>query len=104
MTKLLANNTAMVLILAAVLVLISVLVLNRAYQSTMDETEWQEQIHQVQIGDTLWAVSRAYCPAHVDRREWVHEIQALNGLTDSTIHPGQEIIVLAPVRKEVTEK
>ena len=98
MTKLLENNTLMVLLLAAVLVVVAVLLLNWSYQSTLDGIEWQEETYQVLSGDSLWSISGTYCPEEVDRREWIHEIQALNGLPDSTIQAGQVLIVLAPVK------
>jgi len=98
MTKLFANNTTMVLILAAVIVIVSILLLNHAFQSTMDAIEWHEQTYQVKDGDTLWAISGKYCPDSVDRREWIDEIRALNHLSGSTVHEGQHLIVLVPIR------
>ena len=97
-SKILASSTFTVLILA-VLVVCCVLLLNYMGLSTMDEIEWREEIYSVQAGDSLWSISRAYCPDKVDRREWVEEIQALNGLSGSSIHAGQQLIVLAPVKE-----
>ena len=98
MMKLLANNTLMVLLLAAVLIVASVLLLNWVLQPTMDAIEWQETTYRVQEGDSLWAISGEYCPDKVDRREWIDEVRALNGLDDSVIHPGQKLTVLAPAK------
>lgn len=96
MTRFFETNAAVIFLLL-VLVVVSVLLLNHAFQPTMDAIEWQEGTHQVQAGDSLWDIAGDYCPDGVDRREWVDEIQALNGLENSDIHPGQEITVLAPV-------
>lgn len=95
--KILANNTLSVLILAAAVILVAVLLLS-SFQSTMDGIEWEEEIYKVRAGDSLWAISGDYCPDSVDRREWIDEVQALNDLPDSNIHPGQKLIVLAPTK------
>ena len=94
MTKLLSNPLIAVLLLI-VLITASFLVLNFVGRSTMDRVEWQEEVYRVQSGDSLWAISGDYCPDDVDRREWIAEIRELNGLNDSTIHPGQRLTVLA---------
>lgn len=99
MTKILSNDTLMVLLLAAVLILAAVLLLNWTYQSTMDAVEWREDTYTVRSGDSLWAISSGYCPAEVDRREWIEEIRALNNLSSGTIYPGQVLTVLAPIEE-----
>lgn len=99
MTKILDNSPLLMLILGALIVVVSVLVLNYAFQPTMDGVEWQEEIHRVRAGDSLWVIASDYCPSGVDRREWIDEIRALNDLSDSTIYPGQTLIVLAPVKE-----
>lgn len=104
MGKLLENNIVASLLLAFALVLISVLLLNRAFQSTMDGVEWQEWVYRVQEGDSLWSLSGVYCPGHVDRREWVEEVIELNDLPNGNIRPGQEIIVLVAPIEETTDK
>lgn len=96
MTKFLESNTITVILLVA-LVVASVLVLNYALQPTMDGIEWREETYRVQAGDSLWAIAGDYCPEGVDRREWVDEIRALNGLPDSIIYPGQTLTVLVAV-------
>lgn len=97
MAKILDNSPLLMLILGALIVTVSILLLNYAFQPTMDGVEWQEEIHRVRAGDSLWAIASDYCPAGVDRREWIDEIRALNDLPDSTIYPGQKLIVLVPV-------
>jgi hypothetical protein len=98
MTKFLESN-ALVVILLIALVVVSVLVLNYAFQPTMDGIEWQETTYRVQSGDSLWAIAGEYCPDGVDRREWIDEIRALNDLPDSIIYEGQKLTVLAPVKE-----
>ena len=46
----------------------------------------------VQPGQTLWTVARGLS-ADADLRETVARIQELNGLTSSTVRPGQNLIV-----------
>jgi len=46
----------------------------------------------VQPGQTLWSVARGLS-ADADLRETVARIQELNGLTSSTVRPGQNLIV-----------
>ena len=94
MTKLFENNTVAVALLLVVLVLVSILLLNHVFRSTMDAVDWQEGIYRVERGDSLWSISGRYCPDSVDRREWIEEIQALNDLSDGTIRPGQKLIIL----------
>jgi hypothetical protein len=98
MTKFLESNVTAVVLLVLLAVL-AVLALNYAFQPTMDRIEWQEKTYRVQAGDSLWAISADYCPEGVDRREWVDEIRALNGLSDSIIHPGQRLTVLVAVEE-----
>ncbi len=96
MTRFLENNTITVLLLIGLAVL-AVLLLNWTFQPTMDGIEWRETSYRVQAGDSLWSISADYCPNGVDRREWIDEIRALNGLDDSIIHPGQRLTVLVAV-------
>ena len=89
------NNPLITTLLLILLIAIAFLVLCLAGRSTMDRVEWQEETYKVQSGDSLWMLSYEYCPDNVDRREWIEEIRALNGLTGSTIYPGQRLTVLA---------
>lgn len=91
-------NTLLIVLLCVAIVVGSILALNWAFQPTMDRVEWREELYTVERGDSLWAISRKYCPDNVDPREWIDEIQVLNHLPDATIYPGQSLIVLAPDR------
>ena len=93
--KALEHSTLTVVLMVLILVVVSVLLLNHVFQPTMDDIEWQEETYRVQAGDSLWAISADYCPDSVDRREWIEEVQTLNGMTDSKIHPGQKLTVLS---------
>lgn len=95
MMKLLSNPVIAMLLLV-VLIATSILVLNLATRPTMERVVWQEDTYRVKSGDSLWAISGQYCPDNVDRREWIEEVQSLNGLTSSFIYPGQKLTVLAP--------
>lgn len=88
--------------IAALLIvgIVCVLLLCWSFRPTMDGYEWQEELYTVQEGDSLWSIAGRYCPDGVDRGEWVDEIQALNDLRSSIIHPGDDLIVLVAIGKE----
>lgn len=91
-------NTFWGVLFCVVIVVVSILALNYAFLPTMDRVEWREELYTVERGDSLWTISRKYCPDNVDPREWIDEIRVLNRLPDATIYPGQRLIVLAPDR------
>ncbi|MBQ6906201.1 MAG: LysM peptidoglycan-binding domain-containing protein [Clostridia bacterium] len=78
--------------------LMILLLIEIAISPTLDDVVWCEDTHIVRHGETLWSISKLYCPDSVDRREWIDEIKQLNNIGD-TIYEGEEIIVLV----EVTE-
>lgn len=47
---------------------------------------------QVQPGDTLWSIARRVAP-QADARAVVNQLQHRNRLTDSTLHPGQWLVI-----------
>jgi len=47
----------------------------------------------VESGDTLWGLAREYGPPNADLRRVVDDIRAANGLTGSTIRPGQVLLI-----------
>lgn len=94
MTKFLTSNWSTVALMCVLLV-VCIALLSFFTRSTMDGVEWQETVHVVERGDSLWAISGKYCPESVDRREWIEEIRVLNELPDSSIRPGQRLTVLA---------
>jgi len=99
MTKFFESHTGLALILGVVLLVASFLALKWTFRPTMERFEWKEKSYKVQAGDSLWEIASDYCPEGVDRREWINEVKELNGIDDSTIHPGQKLTVL--VAKEV---
>ena len=46
----------------------------------------------VQPGQTLWTVARSIAP-NADVRDTVARIQGLNGITGSSVRPGQQLVV-----------
>lgn len=87
-----------IVILGLIAILILLALFNMALSPTIDDVAWREDTHTVRRGETLWSISKLYCPNSVDRREWIDEIKQLNNISD-TIYEGEEIIVLV----EVTE-
>ncbi len=47
----------------------------------------------VQSGDTIWDLAGKYGPQNADRRAVVYEICSLNGVTASTLRPGQYLTI-----------
>lgn len=95
MTALFTKQLFAVSILVA-LAVIGIVLLCLACGSTMDRVDWTEDTYRVKSGDSLWMLSGKYCPDNVDRREWIEEVQKLNGLTSSFIYAGQRLTVLVP--------
>lgn len=92
-------NNLIAALFVAVLLVLCILILVWAVQPTMDGIEWREETYRVQTGDTLWSISSGYCPDGVDRREWIEEIRALNGMDGSIIYPGQRLTVLVAAKE-----
>lgn len=85
------------IILGAVILITLALAFIYALQPTTDLVEWREETYIVQSGDSLWSISYNYCPENVDRREWIAEVQQINGLPNSNIRAGQRLIVITPI-------
>jgi len=43
--------------------------------------------------ESLWALAEVYGNPNGDPRDWIYEVIQLNNLTDSTLVPGQKLIV-----------
>ena len=63
---------------------------------TLDRVDWDRQTYTVQKGDSLWSLSGRYCPANVDRREWIGKVQKMNRLDSSIIHVGEKLTIIVP--------
>lgn len=97
--KFLSNDGAVVACCLFV-ALVCVLLLSSSFGPSMDGYEWQEEIYTVQHGDSLWSISREYCPEGVDRDEWIAEVRDRNRMTSDIIRPGDDLIVLVCIGKE----
>ncbi len=69
-----------------------VLLLASAVGATADVVVSTES-YSVRSGDTIWDIAAERTPAGHDIRDTVAAIRAINRLTHSTIHPGQELEV-----------
>ena len=56
------------------------------------EREYTEEVVMVQSGDTLWGISELYCPEDMDKREYIHAIEADNDC-GAVIRPGDALTV-----------
>ena len=63
------------------------------YVPKIERTEWEEVTHKVKYGETLWDISKLYCPGDVDCRDWIEKVQEINGI-GSTIYVGDRLTVL----------
>lgn len=68
-----------------------------ALSSTLDMEKFEEKDYKIVQGDTLWALAEKHCPPDVDCREWIQAVIDLNGMQNSSIMAGQEIIILVGV-------
>lgn len=96
MTKFFDSHPLAIVTLVVLLVALFIAALVLAYQPTMKGVEWREKTYRVQAGDSLWSISKEYCPDDVDCREWIEEVRALNGMTGSVIYKGQTLTILVP--------
>jgi LysM repeat protein len=47
----------------------------------------------VVTGDTLWGIAKVHAPKNQDIREYIYQIQKINGLKTSVLHNGQKLIL-----------
>lgn len=47
----------------------------------------------VEKGDSLWSIVDDYCPDYRDMRSFVDEVRDTNGMNNSLIYPGSELII-----------
>lgn len=47
----------------------------------------------VRTGDTLWEIARDNNPEQKNVRSWIDEIMEYNDMSDSTVYPGEKIIL-----------
>lgn len=54
-------------------------------------------VHEITItadaGDTLWSICKPYCPEGMDVRLFIDKVKYENGITNSCLEIGQEIVV-----------
>ncbi|MGI6177752.1 MAG: cell division suppressor protein YneA [Eubacterium sp.] len=82
-------------IFVTVCILITVFCLGSIFGADVvsGSTEKQYVTVTVQPGDTLWTIAETYADESVDVRQYAYNIAKFNGISDSTIHVGEEIIV-----------
>ena len=78
-----------VLITAAIFLLIAILI---AFSNAQKPEVTGTETVTVHAGDTLWEMADEYCPASVDKREWIYTVKKMNKIT--VLSPGEiEVIV-----------
>ncbi len=61
-------------------------------QASAGENDFLEQVV-VEKGDTLWSIAKAHQNRGEDTRYVIYKIRKTNGLKDSVIYPGQELLI-----------
>lgn len=54
-----------------------------------------EEKYTVQSGDSLWMIAEEFCPASLDKRNYIDKVMERNDMSSSKIYPGEVIIVFA---------
>lgn len=75
------------LILIASILLLSLTGFMTVFADAGQETAYEKVV--VEPGDTLWAIGSEYKPEGMDIRDYVNQIQHINGLSSSDIQVGQ---------------
>lgn len=77
------------LITAAIILLIAMLI---AFSNARKPEVTGTETVMVHAGDTLWDMADEYCPASVDKCEWIYAVKKMNKIT--VLSPGEiEVIV-----------
>ncbi len=54
-------------------------------------------VHEVTVtadsGDTMWSICESYCPQGMDLRLFIDKVKYENGITNSSLSIGQEIVI-----------
>lgn len=87
----------LVFILVAFLILFIGLAFAHTFASSEESTPAiaDEIVISVDSGDTLWELAAEYKKDNMDTREAVHVLIKRNGLSSSSLHTGQELILPA---------
>jgi nucleoid-associated protein YgaU len=79
-------------VIAAVAVLAFMALILFIVCTSEDITDMAKEEYVVIKGDTLWSIARKHCPETMDKREYIYEVEKLNGI-DGNIREGQRIII-----------
>lgn len=85
--------TTLILSIVAALIVSLIVCSAFCYVPKIDRVDWEEVTHKVKYGETLWEISKLYCPADVDCRDWIEKVQEINGI-GSMIYVGDRLTVL----------
>lgn len=92
----LTRRGRVVIALASILMLFGVTVVSGAFTADAGSSAAEQGratgVVVVQAGESLWQIAQAIAP-QADPRETVTTIRELNGLGDTTVVPGQSIVV-----------
>ena len=88
------NRTRFITFVTVLLLLISFIfagIFNKAI--ALDDSKVSYITIEVSEGDTLWDIARTYGDPKKDIRENIYDICNENGIKDSIIYPGEELII-----------
>ncbi len=82
---------AVVFVLIIFLTTIIITVFKTPEKTTLREARYEPVGYTVSEGETLWSLAEKY--ADGDPREWIYQVENLNGMT-AEIYAGEQIIIL----------
>lgn len=84
-----------------ILFLIIIVIIIMYITTLPPKTQWVQRELIVSKGETLWSISKRFCPETEDRRKWIYKVKKLNN-TNGNIKEGQVLIILEakPKREE----
>lgn len=87
------TNKIRIIIEVVAIVLLVVLAATFIIMAQTPSHKFAETTYVVKSGDSLWYISGLYCPDGMDKWDYIHMVQNVNGMTSCTIYPGQCLTV-----------
>ncbi len=84
-----------ILLIIVLCLLLIIYALSRISNTKYDRGGFREIPHTVSSGETLWSISKQYCPSDMDIRQYIDLLEQTNSISASGyIYPGDKLILL----------